>query len=65
MHSIKINVTFPADMLAKIDSRAAEESMTRSGLLQAAVREYLGRGMVVGDDAVCDLARAVLVAYGR
>lgn len=39
--SVRLNITIPEDELSKIDSFAKNHGMSRSGLIQAAAREYI------------------------
>ncbi len=39
--AIRLNITIPEDELAKIDDYAKSHSMSRSGLIQAATRQYI------------------------
>ena len=38
---VRLNITIPQDELEKIDDYAKAHSMSRSGLIQAAAREYM------------------------
>lgn len=39
--AVRLNITIPQDELEKIDDYAKAHSMSRSGLIQAAAREYM------------------------
>ena len=39
--AVRLNITIPEDELAKIDSFAKTHSMSRSGLIQAAAKQYI------------------------
>ena len=39
--SVRLNITIPEDELAKIDSFAKTHNMSRSGLIQAATKQYI------------------------
>lgn len=41
MKYVKINITMPESLLQKVDGYAKKNAMTRSGLLQLAVNQYI------------------------
>ena len=43
---VRLNISLPSDLIARIDAHAKAYHMTRSGFLAKAIREAMGREMV-------------------
>jgi HicB_like antitoxin of bacterial toxin-antitoxin system len=60
----KVMVSFPDDLLERIDREAGERGTTRSGFLQEAARRELGWPDRAAIDAALDRGRAALAGFG-
>jgi predicted transcriptional regulator len=61
---VKVLISIPEDLLARVDREAGRRSMTRSALLQQAARHELGWPDTATIDVALERARAALSGVG-
>lgn len=62
--AVKVMVSFPEDLLRRIDRRAEERHTSRSAFLQEAARRELGWPDPAAIDAALERGRAALASSG-